>query len=139
MVNEPDNPSDEAKFNFGLELLKRISREFDILEESLLTGDLILSRNILTSIYNEIDAFLNNTDRNEIKVIEDKLKDILDSYPNINDVQENNTMGKSSFRYKYFKERIEFKPLLIELDRKFRFLMKEKGLYMPPKNESGLF
>ena len=134
---QQDDESDieRAGFNMGLALLKRIDFLLSNLEVVLAEGYLIQARYLLSSINSEIDCFLTDKEKGDIKSKENGINTIVNAVDNL-DAQ----VGyKGNLLYVHRAQRNKLFPLLIELDRTLRKFMHDHNLIMPPESESSLF
>lgn len=130
---------EEVKFNFGLALLKRLDEEFSILEQNISYGNLIAASNMLEIINNEIDAFLTENEQADLKKEFDTLNEKILKNSNLDEINSFVFHNRTISVFVNPAARNEVRPMIIKIDRKLRSLMKDKGLLMPPKEESSLF
>lgn len=139
-MNQNQIPDDEeAKFNFGLALLKRIDMEFTALEENLAYGNLQQSKNIVDCLFDELDAFLDDAERDKLNTISKDIDAKIDAMSNIDETITSKQNGMVITKYVFPNQRKEVKPMIINMNREIRRIMKSKGLLMPAKDESALF
>ncbi len=130
------NPNEEreSKFNMAVAMLQRVDTLFYKLEESMMLRELTASRMILSSIINEVDCFFTDKEREEIKVVENKIDTILNKFP-----VEKRYPSNNYWMFSYPNERSDVTLLLIELNRLIRQHMFTHNLISPPKEDSALF
>lgn len=129
---------EEAKFNMALATLERINELFYEYDGYILTGRFIKAFGMLEVIYDEVDCFLTESEREEIAKLEDR---IAEDFSKVNPDKTYNVTnnGMVTSYYNNPQVRPQAKENLRFLARLIRRGMKKHGLLMPQKGESSLF
>lgn len=120
---------DEAKFNMGIAILKRIDYLLYLVEDALINWDLRRAYHCLESIESEVDYKLKDKEKEEIENIKKLINFIFNAYQGIDDRE----------RKDMIKTRSDLRKFLTDLDKRLRYYLNKYGFGMPKKSESSLF